>query len=137
MAVFPTADDLYKITVPFLQSLTTNPEVGPKFVAANTSFRVTYHDPDAMFVLNATQDPAQLMWGDEAMAFTPELFLRMSGDDGHQFWLGKLNIPIAVAKRKLKVEGPITKLMGMLPAIQPAFGLYRAYLADNGHQDLL
>ncbi len=137
MSVFASPDEYYKVATPFLLSLTTDPVVGPKFVAANTSFRVTYTDPDVVFALDATQDPAVLMTGEDAMAFTPELFLTMSADDGHKFWLGDLNIPIAVAKKKLKVQGPITKLMGMLPAIQPAFAMYRTYLRDNGHEALV
>ena len=61
----------------------------------------------------------------------------MSSDDGHKFWLGELNIPMAMARRKVKVEGPVGKLLKLLPAMQPAFAMYRTFLTERGHESKL
>jgi putative sterol carrier protein len=123
---------MYDVLTPFYISLTTDPDIGPKFVKANTSFRITHDGPAGVFLLNATQDPAVLTVGDEALAGHPAVDLTMSGDDGHKFWLGKLNLPVALAKRKIKVSGGVTVLMGLLPALAPAYDKYKAHLAALG-----
>lgn len=128
MAAYQSTEEIYEALVPFYERLITDPEVGPKFVKANTSFRIRHHDPVAVFLLDATQDPAVLSYGDDAETITPEVELLMSGDDGHKFWLGKLNLPIALARKKIKVEGGITKLLGIVPALQPAYAQYRAHM---------
>jgi len=131
MAVFASADEMYGHFGPYLDGLMTDPVIGPKFTAAKTSFRVNYADPEAAMVLDATRSPAVVITGAAAAAFAPEVELFMSADDGHRFWLGDLNIPIALARKKVRIEGSIAKLLGMLPAITPAFGRYREYCREH------
>ncbi|MFJ9390464.1 SCP2 sterol-binding domain-containing protein [Nocardioides sp. NPDC101246] len=132
MTVFSSAEEMYSVFTPFMQSLTTDPVVGRKFVAANTSFRVNHTDPDGVFLLDATVDPPRLYVGDEAEGKSAEVDLTMSAEDGHKFWLGQLNLPVALARRKIKVDGGVAKLMGLVPALQPAYALYRAHLESIG-----
>jgi hypothetical protein len=132
MTAFSSSDDLYSVFTPFMQSLTTDPVVGPKFVAAKTSFRVNHTDPDGVFLLDATSNPAVLYVGADALEREAEVELTMTAEDGHQFWLGQLNLPVALAKRKIKVAGGVTKLMGLVPALQPAYELYRKHLDSVG-----
>ena len=134
MAIFTSSDDMYSVFTPFMQSLTTDPVVGPKFAAANTSFRVNHTDPEGVFLLDATVSPPVLYVGEEANSREAEVGLTMSADDGHTFWLGQLNLPVALAKRKVKVTGGVTKLMGLVPALQPAYELYRKHLATVGRE---
>jgi putative sterol carrier protein len=75
--------------------------------------------------------------GDAAKAEDVEVDMFMSADDAHKFWLGELNIPMSLARRRVKVEGPIGKLLKMLPALQPAFAKYRTYLEERGMADKL
>ena len=87
MATFANAQQVYDTIGMFLDQLTKDPEIGPKFVAA---------------------------------------------DDGHAFWLGELNMALALAKGKVKVTGPISKIMKLLPAMRPAFPKYKAFLSERG-----
>ncbi len=134
MSSFASSEEMYAVFTPFMESLTTDPVVGPKFVAAKTSFRVTHTDPEGVFLLDATADPAVLYVGADADGRDAEVELTMSADDGHRFWLGQLNLPVALAKRKIKVGGGVTKLMGLVPALQPAYALYRKHLAELGRE---
>jgi hypothetical protein len=132
MTVFATTEELYQVLTPFYTSLTTDPDIGPQFVKANTSFRINHSEPDGVFLLDATRDPVVLLVGEEALVGSPVVDLTMSGDDGHRFWLGKLNLPIALAKRKVKVSGGVTGLLGIVPALAPAYDKYRAHLESLG-----
>lgn len=57
-----------------------------------------------------------------------DVALSMKADDGHKFWLGNYNITLGLAKRSVKVCGNIAAMLGLLPALQPAFTRYEAYL---------
>lgn len=132
MPVFATTEELYEVLTPFYESLTTDPEIGPKFVKANTSFRINHTGPEGTFLLDATHDPAVLTVGEAARAGEPAVDLDMSGDDGHKFWLGKLNLPVALATRKIKVSGGVTALLGLVPALTPAYAKYAEHLDKIG-----
>jgi putative sterol carrier protein len=102
-------------------------------VAGDTSFKVQYTGPDALFLLDCTVDPPVVYAGNQAEDRESELKLSMSADDGHKFWLGDLNVPMALARRKVKVEGPVGKLLKLLPAITPAFERYQTYATAKGY----
>jgi len=132
MPTFASSEDLYGALLPFYQKLIADPVIAPRFTAAATSFRIRHVDPAGMFVLDATGPELVLLHGDDAAAVETEVELTMSGDDGHRFWLGKLNLPIALARKKIKVQGGVTKLLGIVPALQPAHAMYTTYAAEAG-----
>ena len=57
MATFANAQQVYDTIGLFLDQITKDPELGPKFVAADTSFLVQYSDPDCSMLVDATVDP--------------------------------------------------------------------------------
>ena len=132
MAIFASSEELYGSLLPFYRMLVGDPEVGPKFAGADTSFRIRHFEPDAVFVLDATGDELVLLHGDDAVNAETEVELTMSGDEGHRFWLGKLNLPMAMARKKIKVSGGVTKLLGIVPALQPAHAMYNRYAVQAG-----
>ena len=133
MSVFDTSDELTSFVTPFLEQIVADPDLRPKFVAGDTSFKVQYTGPDALFLLDCTVDPPVVYAGEQADKRESELKLSMSADDGHKFWLGDLNVPMALARRKVKVEGPVGKLLKLLPAITPAFERYQTYATAKGY----
>jgi putative sterol carrier protein len=63
--------------------------------------------------------------------------LRMSSDNSNKFWQGKLNLTLAIAQRKVKLDGKRSVALKLLPLTGPLFEQYRQLLKDNGRQDLL
>jgi hypothetical protein len=131
MATFANAQQVYDTIGLFLDQLTKDPEIGPKFVAADTSFLVKYTNPDCTMMMDATVDPPVMTMNPDPGTET-EITLEMGADDGHQFWLGNLNMALALAKSRVKVSGPISKIMKLLPAMRPAFPKYKAFLEERG-----
>jgi hypothetical protein len=43
-----------------------------------------------------------------------------------------MNMALALAKSKVKVSGPISKIMKLLPAMRPAFPKYKVFLEERG-----
>jgi len=131
MATFANAQQVYDTIGLFLDQITKDPELGPKFVAADTSFLVQYSDPECSMLVDATVDPPVVTMNPDPAQET-EISLAMAADDGHDFWLGNLNMALALAKGKVKVTGPISKIMKLLPAMRPAFPKYKAFLEERG-----
>ncbi len=131
MATFANAQQVYDTIGLFLDQITKDPDLGPKFVAADTSFLVQYTDPDCSMLVDATVDPPVVTMNPDPARET-EISLAMAADDGHDFWLGNLNMALALAKGKVKVTGPISKIMKLLPAMRPAFPKYKVFLEERG-----
>ena len=131
MTTFVNAAQVYDTIGLFLDQITKDPDLGPKFVAANTSFLVRYTDPESSMLVDATVDPPVVTMNPDPTTPT-EITLDMSADDGHAFWKGEMNMALALAKSRVKVSGPIAKIMKLLPAMRPAFPKYKAFLATHG-----
>jgi putative sterol carrier protein len=81
-------------------------------------------------LVDATVDPPTVVM--DPGPTEAEIQLEMAADDGHAFWMGELNMALALAKGKVKVQGPISKIMKLLPAMRPAFPKYKAFLDEKG-----
>ena len=130
MATFANAQQVYDTIGAFLEQITKDEDLRPKFIAADTSFHVVYSDPDCDMLVDCTIDPPVVTMAPGEVK--SEIELAMAADDGHQFWLGNLNMALALAKNKVKVKGPISKIMKLLPAMRPAFPKYKAFIAERG-----
>jgi hypothetical protein len=130
VATFTDAQQVYDTIGAFLEQITKDEDLRPKFVAADTSFHVIYSDPDCDMLVDCTIDPPVVTMAPGEVK--SEIELAMAADDGHQFWLGNLNMALALAKNKVKVKGPISKIMKLLPAMRPAFPKYKAFIAERG-----
>jgi hypothetical protein len=137
VAVFSSANEVESVFGRFFEHVSTDPQLRPKFVGAATAFRVNHSGPDAWISMDTRCDPPVVKVGQAARDEDVEVQMFMSSDDGHKFWLGELNIPMAMARRKVKVEGSVGKLLKLLPAMQPAFGMYREFLTEQGMADKL
>jgi hypothetical protein len=135
--VFSSADEAEQVYGAFFEHITLHPELRGKFVEAGSTFRANYSEPDSAVSIDASVDPPVVRTGDDARAAPVDVQLFMSADDGHKFWLGDLNIPMAMARRKVRIEGSVGTLLKLLPAMQPAFGMYKDFLIARGMSDKL
>jgi hypothetical protein len=132
--MFRDAAEIHATLGAFLAEITRDPEMRPKFTAADTSFLVIYSAPEARTLVDCTQDPP-LVVNDPPGDAAAEINLVMSADDAHRFWQGKLNMTVALAKKQVQVSGPMGKMLKLLPAMRPAFPRYREFLEANGFSD--
>jgi hypothetical protein len=96
--------------------------------------RITYTDPDA--VLTVDMPHSQIFEG-AGNGPEPNVELFMTADTGNRFWLGKVVLPVALAKGQVRAKGPVAKLLKVLPLAKGLFGPYKASLEEKGRTDLL
>lgn len=136
MATFQSADEFYSVFGTFLSNLMQDPEIGPKFAGVGKAVLMRFSGPDTSILLDCTTDPPHVTT-DPPPGMEGDVALSMKADDGHKFWLGNYNITLGLAKRSVKVSGNIGAMLGLLPALQPAFARYEAFLRDTGRETLL
>jgi hypothetical protein len=96
--------------------------------------RISYTEPDA--VLTVDMPNTEIHEG-AGQGPDPNVELFMTADTGNRFWLGKVILPVALAKGQVRAKGPVAKLLTVLPMAKSLFGPYREQLQAAGRTDLL
>ncbi len=127
--------ELYRVLDTLFRRLSDSQPVAQKLLSGKFVLRFHYTDPDGQITIDLRG--SELSWELGESALSPALELFQSADVAHDFWLGELNVPMAIASRKVVSRGDITKALSLLPAIKPAFPIYRAVLAELGMEDTI
>jgi putative sterol carrier protein len=136
VAHFKDADEVYRFIGKLFQDLAQDQELAPKFQKANTIVQYQYRDPDSQVTVSLREeDDGRVDLGETTME--PEVVMTMDADTAHRFWLGKVNVTVALARGQMKARGPVAKILKLVPLTKPIFPRYRKMLEDAGRQDLL
>jgi len=135
VSTFKDADEVYAYIGKAMEACV----VEPAFVEATKDgtlvVKIIQTAPDATILVDF---PGQkVLCGDAAVDAPSTVQLRMSSDNANRFWQGKLNFTLAMAQRKVKLEGKRSTALGLLPLTGPIFDTYKAILADAGRSDLV
>jgi len=136
LTYFKDADDVYATIGKLFQGLAEDDELAPKFRKANTIVQYVHSEPDSVITVRLQEDrPGDVDFGETEME--PEVTMRMDADTAHRFWLGKVNVTHALARGQIKAEGPVTKILKLVPLTKPVFPRYKAQLEADGRGDLI
>jgi 2-oxoisovalerate dehydrogenase E1 component len=135
MGTFQSTEELYQIMDAFFSRLSQDEQISGRLVQGNFILRLRFREPEGMVTIDLRRLPVSYTFGESDLV--PDVELTSSADLAHQFWLGRVNIPLAVATRQIVVRGSIRKVLDLLPAITPAFQIYPRVLEELGYRDLL
>jgi putative sterol carrier protein len=136
MPYFKDADDVYGTIGKLFEDLAEDEELAPKFRKANTIVQYRYRAPDSQITVKLIEgEEGQVDCGPTTLE--PEVVMSMDADTAHRFWLGDVNVTIALARGQMKARGPVAKILKLVPLVKPVFPRYRQQLEDAGRQDLL
>jgi hypothetical protein len=135
MPYFKDAEDLYAHLGRLFVELLADEELAPRFRAADTIVQWRYRKPEAQVTAKLFEaEPAQVDLG--ATELEPEVVMTMDADVAHRFWLGRVNLAIAMARGQIRTEGPVAKVVKLGPLVKPVRERYRAQLQASGRGDL-
>ena len=136
MPYFKDADEVYAFIGKLFEDLAADEELSPKFRKANTVVQYQYRNPESQVTVDLREDSdGQVDCGETDLE--PEVIMSMEADTAHKFWLGKVNVTVALARGQMKAKGPVAKILKLVPLVKPVFPRYRAQLEQAGRQDLL
>ena len=135
MAYFKDEQEVYDHIGKLFQELVGDDELAPKFQKANTVVQYQYRNPESQITVKMREgEEAQVDLGPTQL--DPEVVMTMDADTAHRFWLGKVNVTVALARGQMKAKGPVAKILKLVPLVKPVFPRYRQHLAESGRQDL-
>ena len=135
MPVFKDDQEVYQFIGKLFQDLTQDDELGPRFSKADTIVQYQYKNPDSQITVKMKEgEDGRVDFG--ATDMDPEIVLVMDADTAHKFWLGKVNVTMALARGQMKAKGPVAKILKLVPLVKPVFPRYRQMLEDAGRDDL-
>lgn len=136
LSYFSDAQEVYDTMGKLFRQLAEDEELAPRFRKANTILQYRYSDPDSTITLRLQENqPGDVDFGETEMV--PEVEMSMDADTAHRFWLGKVNVTVALARGQIKAKGPVAKILKLVPLTKPVYPRYKALLEADGRTDLV
>lgn len=132
---FKDADEVYQYIGAMFETATKAPDFVEATKGGNLVILIKQTKPDAAILVDFPNQTVKT--GDEALAGTSTVQLRMSSDNANKFWQGKLNFTLAMARRQVKLDGKRSVALKLLPLTEGLFDTYKQRLKDGGREDLL
>jgi len=136
VAFFKSEQEVYDTIGQLFVDLTEDADMYPQFQQADTIVRYELRDPEAQITVKMlTGQAGQVDLGPSELE--PEVTMTMDADIAHSFWLGQVNVTIALARGQIRAHGPVAKILKLVPLTKPVFPRYEALLAQQGRADLV
>jgi hypothetical protein len=136
MALVRSEQEVYDTLGKLFLDMLEDDDLMTDFRASDTIVQYRLREPDARITVDLRQDrePAVDLGTTD---LDPEVVMSMDADTAHRFWLGKVNVTIALARGQIKAEGPVAKILKLVPLAKPVFPRYEAQLREQGREDLI
>ncbi len=126
---FRSAEEFVELMDRVFNMMSEDPEIGPRLRDADVPQRMDF--PDLGLVLNVR--PARVdeqgclvwTWSDD-IDWTPRVCLTMASEVANRFFQGRENVPIAIARRRIRAGGDLRATLELIPMIKPVYARYRA-----------
>lgn len=133
MPSFANEDELYRYVGGIFEKGFADPELGPKMEATQMVFESRCTDPASSLIIDMTE--RKVYRGADGPK--PDAVLTMSTETANAYWQGKVNLPFAMARGKVKVEGNVAKLLSLSPLGKKLYPQYVDLLKADGRDDLV
>jgi hypothetical protein len=132
-------DQLYEIYGQFLDTVLTDPKIGPKMGKAGIVIKFIYTDPDGEITIDLKNPPTKPgYYGSYYLGpcdVKEDVWSKQAADFSHSFWHGHENPVAAVSRGRVKQGGKVTAMLKLLPVVRPAFAKFPGVLVDMGYED--
>jgi hypothetical protein len=108
-----------------------DPEMGPKLRDADVPMRYEFEDVDLVTNIRGARagEEGNLHWEwTDDVDWEPRVKMAMSSETANKYFQGKENVPLAIARRRIKSGGDIKAALALMPITKPVFARYRAML---------
>jgi putative sterol carrier protein len=136
LGYFKNEQEVYDTIGKLFEDLRDDDELFAKFQKANTVVQYQFREPESTITVKMLDGEAgQVDLGPTQLE--PEVTMSMEADTAHRFWLGKVNVTVALARGQMKAKGPVAKILKLVPLVKPVFPRYRDQLEAQGRTDLI
>ncbi len=114
--------------------MSEDPEMGPKLKDADVPQRFEFDDVDMVCNVRAGRagEDGNLHWEwSDDVDWEPKVQMKMSAEVAVRYFQGKENIPVAIARRRIKTGGDVKAALALIPITKPVYAQFRAVLEDR------
>lgn len=131
--VFKDEAAIYDILGNYFLKVQADPKLFAPLKSSGLKVRFNYTDPEAAIALDGSTDDRarQVLTGDAARQFVPEVEFTLKADVAHYFWHGQVNLMQALARKEVLPKGNLPRAMRLLPLLEPLYELYPQYLRSR------
>jgi hypothetical protein len=111
-----------------------DPEMGPRLRDADVPQRFEFEDLDLVVNVRAARpgEDSNLVWEwTDDVDWEPKVRMSMSSETANRYFQGKENVPMAIARRRIKAGGDVKAALALMPITKPIFGHYRELVASD------
>jgi hypothetical protein len=135
MPYFKDAEDVYSNLGRLFEDIIADDELSSRLRSADTVVQYRMVRPDSQLTVKALeQDELRVDFG--VTELQPEVVMAMDADTAHRFWLGKVNVTVALARGQISARGPVAKILKLVPLVPPVRTRYESQLQAAGREDL-
>lgn len=130
---FANADEVVHYIGGIFETAFDTDGIGDKLAATGIVLLVKSNNPESQFTVdmaNRKVHPGDT--GPEASAT-----MTMAADTQNAYWQGKVNLPFAMARGQVKVNGNVAQLLKLAPLGKQLFPAYVQQLKADGREDLV
>lgn len=114
--------------------MSDDPEMGASLRDADVPQRFEFEDVDMVCNVRpgTREEGANLHWEwSDEVDWEPRVQMRMSAEVAVRYFQGKENIPVAVARRRIRTTGDFRAAFALIPITKPVFEKFRALLEER------
>jgi len=108
--------------------MSEDPDMGPKLRDADVPQRFEFEDVDMVVNIRAAEEGEEgclhWEWTDD-VDWKPKVKMSMSSEVANKYFQGKENVPIAIARRRIKTSGDVKAALALIPITKPVYAQYR------------
>jgi hypothetical protein len=109
-------------------AMSEDPEMGPELRDADVPQRFEFDDLDLVVNIRAAQpgEDGELYWEwTDDVPWEAKVRMTMSSEVANKYFQGRENVPIAIARRRIKAGGDVKSALKLIPITKPIYGIYR------------
>ena len=111
--------------------MSEDPDMGPKLRDADVPQRFEFTDLDLVVNIRAARagEDGNLHWQwSDDVDWDPKVRMAMSSETANRYFQGKENVPIALARRRIKSGGDVKAALSLIPITKPIYARYREFV---------
>ena len=125
---FASSDEFKEVMDRTFSLMSEDPDMGPKLREADVPQRFEFDDLDLVVNIRAGRpgEDAELHWEwTDDVDWEPTVRMTMSSETANKYFQGKENVPIAIARRRIKAGGDVKSALKLIPISKPVYARYR------------
>jgi hypothetical protein len=125
---FESAKEFREVMDRVFQIMSEDPQMGPRLRDADVPQRFEFEDVDLVMNIRAGAEgeDANLHWEwTDDVDWSPRVRMTMSSETANRYFQGRENVPLAIARRRIKTGGDIKASLELIPITKPVFQRYR------------